>query len=172
MQVYIYGGQAHITPIAMRTLEGFQIASPGTRFVLVAARFNSLVIEPLIRGAEDALLRHGVSGEDITLVRVPGAWEIPWACRHVAASGKADAIVALGAVVRGATPHFDYVASEVAKGVSQVSASTGVIITFGVLTTDTMDQALERAGGKAGNKGADAALAALEMVSLRAVLGA
>jgi 6,7-dimethyl-8-ribityllumazine synthase len=156
----------------MKTLEGFHIASPGARFFLVAARFNDLVIEPLIRAAEDTLRRHGVSVDDITLVRVPGAWEIPWACRHIAESGKADAIIALGAVVRGATPHFDYVASEVAKGVAQVSSSTGVIVTFGVLTTDTMDQAFERAGGKAGNKGADAALAALEMVSLRGVLGA
>jgi 6,7-dimethyl-8-ribityllumazine synthase len=156
----------------MKTLEGFHIVSPGARFFLVAARFNDLVIGPLISGAQDTLRRHGVSEDDITLVRVPGAWEIPWACRHIAQSGKADAIVALGAVVRGATPHFEYVASEVAKGVAQVSFSTGVIATFGVLTTDTMDQAFERASGKAGNKGADAALAALEMVSLRGVLGA
>jgi 6,7-dimethyl-8-ribityllumazine synthase len=119
-----------------------------------------------------ALVRHGVNADDITLVRVPGAWEIPWACRRIAESGKADAIVALGAVVRGATPHFDYVASGVANGVSAVTSSTGVIVSFGVLTTNTMEEALDRAGGKAGNKGADAALAALEMVSLRAVLGA
>jgi 6,7-dimethyl-8-ribityllumazine synthase len=156
----------------MKTLEGFQVSSPGARFVLVASRFNSLVVEPLISGAADALRRHGVSDEDITLVRVPGSWEIPWVCRRIAESGKADAIVALGAVVRGSTPHFDYVASEVAKGVAQVSMQTGVIVTFGVLTTDTMEQALDRAGGKSGNKGADAALAALEMVSLRGVLGA
>ena len=155
----------------MKTLEGFQIASPGARFFLVASRFNDLVIEPLIKGAEDALRRHGVSVDDITLVRVPGAWEIPWACRHIAQSGKADAIIALGAVVRGSTPHFDYVAGEVAKGVAQVSLQTDVIVTFGVLTTDTMEQAFDRAGGKAGNKGADAALAALELVSLRGVLG-
>lgn len=156
----------------MKTLEGYLIANPGTRFVLVAARFNGLIVEPLIRGAEDALVRHGVSSDDITLVRVPGAWEIPWACRRVAESGKADAIVALGAVVRGATPHFDYVAGEVSKGVAAVSSATGVIIGFGVLTTDTFEQAVDRAGGKAGNKGAEAALAALEMVSLRGVLGA
>lgn len=160
------------SPAAMKILEGFQVNSPGARFTLVASRFNDLVVEPLIRGAEDALRRHGVSDDDITLVRVPGAWEIPWACRRIAESGKSDAIVALGAVVRGSTPHFDYVASEVAKGVAQVSLQTGVIATFGVLTTDTLDQALERAGGKAGNKGADAALAALELVSLRGVLGA
>lgn len=156
----------------MKILEGFQLASPGARFVLVAARFNALVVEPLIAGAADALRRHGVKDDDVTLVRVPGAWEIPWACRQIASTGKADAIIALGAVVRGATPHFDYVASEVAKGVAQVSASTGIIATFGVLTTDTLDQAIERAGGKSGNKGADAALAALELVSLRNVLGA
>jgi 6,7-dimethyl-8-ribityllumazine synthase len=155
----------------MKTLEGFLIASPGTRFVLVAARFNDLIVERLIAGAEDALVRHGVSTDDITLVRVPGAWEIPWACRKIAERGTADAIVALGAVVRGATPHFDYVAGEVAKGVGSVSATSGVIVTFGVLTTDTFEQAIDRAGGKVGNKGADAALAALELVSLRAVLG-
>jgi 6,7-dimethyl-8-ribityllumazine synthase len=155
----------------MKTLEGFPIASPGARFVLVASRFNELVVEALVRGAHDTLRRHGINEDDITLVRVPGAWEIPWACRHAASSGKADAIVALGAVIRGGTPHFDYVASAVATGVAQVSSSTGVIATFGVLTTDTLEQALERAGGKSGNKGADAALAALEMVSLRGVLG-
>jgi len=159
----------------MKTLEGSPIAAPGLRLWLVAARFNSLVVEPLIHGAQDALVRHGVKAADITLVRVPGAWEIPWACRQIAstsgAAGKADAIVALGAVVRGNTPHFDYVAGEVSKGVAQVTMSTGMIIGFGVLTTDTMEQALERAGGKAGNKGADAALVALEMVSLRAALG-
>jgi 6,7-dimethyl-8-ribityllumazine synthase len=163
----------------MKTLEGSPIAAPGLRLWLVAARFNSLVVEPLIHGAQDALVRHGVKAADITLVRVPGAWEIPWACRQIASTsgsnpggaGKADAIVALGAVVRGNTPHFDYVAGEVSKGVAQVTMSTGMIIGFGVLTTDTMEQALERAGGKAGNKGADAALTALEMVSLRAALG-
>jgi len=155
----------------MKTLEGSPIATPGLRLWLVASRFNALVVEPLIRGAEDALLRHGVTAANLTLVRVPGAWEIPWACRQIASGGKVDAIVALGAVVRGNTPHFDYVAGEVAKGVAQVSLNTGVIVSFGVLTTDTMDQALERAGGKAGNKGADAALTALEMLSLRAALG-
>jgi 6,7-dimethyl-8-ribityllumazine synthase len=159
----------------MKTLEGSPIAAPGLRLWLVASRFNALVVEPLIHGAQDALVRHGVKAADITLVRVPGAWEIPWTCQQIATAGghhgKADAIVALGAVVRGNTPHFDYVAGEVAKGVAQVTMNTGMIIGFGVLTTDTMEQALERAGGKAGNKGADAALTALEMVSLRAALG-
>ena len=155
----------------MKTLEGSLIAKSGLKVCLVASRFNALVVEPLIRGAEDALTRHGVKGDDITLVRVPGAWEIPWACRQIASAGKVDVIVALGAVVRGSTPHFDYVAGEVAKGVAQVSMSSGVIVTLGVLTTDTMEQALDRAGGKAGNKGADAALAALELASLRSALG-
>ena len=155
----------------MKIVEGSPVAKPGLRVALVASRFNSLIVEPLVSGARDALCRHGVKDDDITLVRVPGAWEIPWACRQLASGGKVDAIVALGAVVRGSTPHFDYVAGEVAKGVSQVSQATGLIVTFGVLTTDTMDQALDRAGGKAGNKGADAALAALEMLSLRAAFG-
>lgn len=156
----------------MKTFEGSPIAVAGARFCLVASRFNDLIVEPLVRGAEGALRSHGVSAADITLVRVPGAWEIPWACRQVAELRKPDAIIALGAVVRGSTPHFDYVAGEVAKGVAQVSAAMGVIATFGVLTTDTMEQALDRAGGKAGNKGADAALAALQLVSLRAALAA
>src|SRR5688572_18587374 len=149
------GAPAPKRAVNMTTLEGFLVASPGARFCLVAARFNSIVVEPLVQGARDALRRHNVSEADITLVRVPGAWEIPWACRQIAESGKADAIIALGAVVRGSTPHFDYVASEVAKGVAQVSMSSGVIVTFGVLTTDTLDQAIDRAGGKVGNKGAD-----------------
>ncbi len=157
----------------MKTIEGSLVARPGLRFCLVASRFNEVVVQPLIAGAADALRRHGV--EDLTLVRVPGAWEIPWACRQIAEAGvggkKVDAIVALGAVIRGSTPHFEYVAGEVAKGVSQVSSSTGLIISFGVLTTETMEQAVDRAGGKAGNKGADAALTALELVSLRAALG-
>jgi len=156
----------------MKTFEGSPIAIAGARFCLVASRFNALVVEALVRGAEGALLSHGVSGADITLVRVPGAWEIPWASRQVIELLKPDAIIALGAVVRGSTPHFDYVAGEVAKGVSQISAASGVIATFGVLTTDTLEQALDRAGGKAGNKGADAALAALELVSLRRALAA
>ena len=155
----------------MKIVEGSPVAKPGLRVGLVASRFNSLVVEALVSGARDALCRHGVKDDDITLLRVPGAWEIPWACRQLANTGKVDAIVALGAVVRGSTPHFDYVAGAAANGVSQVSQATGLVVTFGVLTTDTMEQALDRAGGKAGNKGADAALAALELVSLRAALG-
>lgn len=156
----------------MKIIEGALTAPAGSQFTIVAARFNDLIIERLISGAVDSLRRHGVADDDITVVRVPGAWEIPLACKQVATKLAPAAIIALGAVVRGSTPHFDYVCSEVAKGVTQVSLSTGVIATFGVLTTDTMNQALDRAGGKAGNKGVEAALAALEMVSLKANLGA
>lgn len=156
----------------MQTLEGSLVNQSSTRIALVASRFNARVVDALVSGAQDALLRHGVAIEQLTLVRVPGAWEIPWACQRLAQTQRADAIVALGAVVRGSTPHFDYVCSEVTKGVAQVTASTGLIATLGVLTTDTLEQALERAGGKAGNKGAEAALAALELLSLAATLGA
>jgi 6,7-dimethyl-8-ribityllumazine synthase len=155
----------------MKTIEGLLVPTASARIALVASRFNSLVVDGLIAGARDALVRHGVSEEQLTLVRVPGAWEIPWACRKLAESGRVEAIVAIGAVVRGATPHFDYVAAEVTKGVAQVGLSTGVLTTLGVLTTDTLEQALERAGGKAGNKGAEAALAALELLSLGSALG-
>lgn len=156
----------------MNIIQGALSAPSGSKFTIVAARFNDLIIERLISGAVDTLQRHGVPDDHITLVRVPGAWEIPWACRKVAEKQAPSAIVSLGAVVRGSTPHFEYVCSEVAKGVNQVSLTTGVITTFGVLTTDTMNQALDRAGGKAGNKGVEAALAALEMVSLEAALNA
>jgi 6,7-dimethyl-8-ribityllumazine synthase len=156
----------------MKTIEGLQVASNSARVCIVASRFNSLVVEPLIAGARDALVRHGLGDDQITLVRVPGAWEIPWAVAQVAQQKRADAVIALGAVIRGSTPHFDYVAGEVAKGVAQVSLATGIPTTFGVLTTDTMDQAVERAGGKAGNKGAEAAVSALELLSLRAALEA
>lgn len=156
----------------MNIIQGALTAPAGSKFTIVAARFNDLIIDRLISGAVDTLQRHGVPDNQITLVRVPGAWEIPWACRKVAEKQMPSAIISLGAVVRGSTPHFDYVCSEVAKGVNQVSLTTGVISTFGVLTTDTMNQALDRAGGKAGNKGVEAALAALEMVSLEASLSA
>jgi 6,7-dimethyl-8-ribityllumazine synthase len=153
-----------------RTLEGGLIPAADTRFALVAARFNAFIVERLVEGALDALHRHGVSDDRITLVRVPGSWEIPLACSLLAKSGKVDAIVALGCVIRGATAHFDYVAGEVSTGVSGVSMQTQVPIAFGVLTTDTIEQAIERAGTKAGNKGFDAALCAIEMVSLGKVL--
>jgi 6,7-dimethyl-8-ribityllumazine synthase len=145
----------------------------GARFALVASRFNAFIVERLVEGALDALRRHGVSDDRITLVRVPGSWEIPFACARLARSGSVDAIVALGCVIRGATAHFDYVAGAAANGISSVAMETRVPIAFGVLTTDTIEQAIERAGTKAGNKGFDAALTAIEMVSLgKALAGA
>ena len=148
-----------------KTLEG-KISAEGYRFGLVASRFNDFITGHLLEGALDALRRHGAEEEGLTLVRVPGAFEIPLAAKKLAASGRFDAIVCLGAVIRGATPHFDYVAGEVAKGVAAASLESGVPIAFGVLTTDTIEQAIERAGTKAGNKGFDAACAAIEMANL------
>ncbi|RDS82483.1 6,7-dimethyl-8-ribityllumazine synthase [Dyella psychrodurans] len=149
----------------MNTIEG-DFATPKGRFAIVAGRFNGFVVEPLVAGARDALVRHGVKDDAIDLIRVPGAWEIPQAAHKLAHSGKYAAVVALGAVIRGATPHFDYVAGECCKGLAQASYGSGVPVAFGVLTTDTIEQAIERSGTKAGNKGADAAIAALEMVNL------
>jgi 6,7-dimethyl-8-ribityllumazine synthase len=147
-------------------LEGNLIVPPGARFALVVSRFNAFVVESLVGGAKDTLVRHGADPRNITVVRVPGAWETPTAVLRVARSGRFDAIIALGAVIRGGTPHFDYVAGEVSKGVAQAAMQTGAVITFGVMTTDTIEQAVERSGTKAGNKGAEAAMAAIEMVSL------
>jgi len=147
-------------------VEGTLIAPSGARFTIVASRFNDFIVDRLIAGATDALVRHGVEPGRITLVRVPGSFEIPIACSKIASKGKADAIIALGCVIRGATPHFDHVAGEVSKGVASVSLSTGVPIAFGVLTTDSIEQAVERAGSKMGNKGWDSAISAIEMVSL------
>lgn len=149
----------------IKTLEGgFR---PGSlRFCLVVSRWNSFIVDHLEQGAIDALSRHGVENTNITIVRVPGAFEIPLAMQKIAAKGSFDALIALGAIIRGGTPHFDYVASECVKGISQVGLSSGLPIGFGVLTTDTIEQAIERAGTKAGNKGAEAALSALEMANL------
>jgi 6,7-dimethyl-8-ribityllumazine synthase len=133
---------------------------------VVAARFNEFVVEPLMRGALDALKRHGVLDKQIEIVRVPGAFEMPIVVRKLALSQRYDAIITLGAVIRGETPHFDYVAGECAGGIARVALETGVPVAFGVLTTDTVDQAMDRAGGKAGNKGADCALVAIEMANL------
>lgn len=154
----------------MKIIEGDFAAAPG-RYALVAARFNGFVVESLVAGARDVLLRHGVKDGSIELVRVPGAWELAPVVGKLAASGRYAAIVALGAVIRGATPHFDFVAGECAKGLARVAADSGVPVAFGVLTTDSIEQAIERAGTKAGNKGADAAMAALEMASLYRQLG-
>ncbi len=154
----------------MHIIEG-DFTAPRGRFAIVAGRFNGFVVEPLIAGARDALLRHGVADEAIELVRVPGAWEIAPVVQRLARSGKYAAVIALGAVIRGATPHFDYVAGECAKGLAKVALDGDVPVAFGVLTTDSIEQAIERAGTNAGNKGADAALAALEMASLYGKLG-
>lgn len=152
-------------------LEGNLTAPSGARFAIVSARFNSFIVERLESGALDALRRHGGDDENALVVRVPGAWEIPLACKQLAMRGDIDAIVTLGAVIRGSTPHFDYVAGEVAKGVAHVSLEFGLPIIFGVLTTDSIEQAVERAGTKAGNKGFDAMVGAIEMVSLASVIG-
>lgn len=149
----------------MKTLEGKLIGS-GLKFGLVAARFNEFIVSKLVSGAEDLLVRHGVDPEDITLAWVPGAFEIPLIAQQMAASGRYDAVICLGAVIRGSTSHYDHVCAEVSKGVAQAGLSTGRPVIFGVVTTDTLEQAIERAGTKAGNKGADAAAAAIEMANL------
>ena len=146
-------------------IEG-HLDAKGLKVALVASRWNDLVTSRLIEGALDGLVRHGADEKHLALVRVPGSFELPQAAAKIAASGRYDAVVALGCLVRGETPHFDLLAAEAAKGLAQAAVSSGVPVIFGVLTCDTMDQALDRAGGKAGNKGWDAALAAIEMVSL------
>ncbi len=140
------------------------------RFAIVASRFNGRLVEEMVRGAIDALHRHGVSIDDVRLVRVPGAWEIPLALDRLASSGRFDGLIAIGLVIRGETPHFDYVCSRAAQGAGGVCDRTGLPVGFGILTCDTSDQARERCGGKAGNKGWEAAMAALEMVSLLAAI--
>ena len=150
----------------MKSIEGALVVPSGAKFAIVGSRFNAFIVERLIEGAVDAIVRHGGDAQNISVVRVPGSWEIPLVCQRLAKSGKLDAVVAVGAVIRGATPHFDHVANEVSKGVAQASLASGVPIAFGVLTTDSIEQAVERAGTKAGNKGFDAALAAIEMVTL------
>ncbi|HEY3818066.1 MAG TPA: 6,7-dimethyl-8-ribityllumazine synthase [Polyangiaceae bacterium] len=152
--------------MSARTIEGNLIVPKGARFAVVASRFNHFVVDRLVEGALDALVRHGADAKDVTLVRVPGAFELPLVVRRLAASKKVDAVIALGAVIRGATPHFDYVAGEAAKGLGAVAATSDVPVAFGVLTTETIEQAVERAGTKQGNKGWDAAVSAIEMVSL------
>ncbi|MDC1087816.1 6,7-dimethyl-8-ribityllumazine synthase [Litorivicinus sp.] len=149
----------------MQMIEGQYTEADG-RYAIVVARFNQFVVDSLVEGAVDALVRHGVDEDNITVIRVPGAYEIPLAAQAVAEKGDVDAIIALGAVIRGSTPHFDYVAGESASGLNKVQMDTGVPCAFGVLTVDTIEQAIERAGTKAGNKGAEAALVAIEMVSV------
>ena len=151
--------------MTLKTIEG-ELQVRNARFCVVVSRFNSFVVESLLDGAVDALKRHGAAEADITVVRVPGAFEMPLALEKIAAKGEYDAIIALGAVIRGGTPHFDFVAGECVKGLAQVTLKHAIPIAFGVLTTDTIEQAIERAGTKAGNKGAEAALSAVEMVNL------
>jgi 6,7-dimethyl-8-ribityllumazine synthase len=147
----------------MKSIEG-RLDAKGLRVTIVASRFNDFIVERLIGGAVDYLVRHGCDAKDIDLVRVPGAFEMPLVCKRLAARGNCNGIVAVGAVIRGSTPHFDFVANEAVKGIAQVSLESGLPIGFGLLTTDTLEQAIERAGSKAGNKGAEAAAAMLETV--------
>lgn len=149
----------------IKTFEG-DLTVKGARFALLASRFNSFIVDSLVSGAIDALTRHGADEKLIHLVRVPGAFEMPLAAQRLAAKKEYDAIIALGAVIRGGTPHFEYVAGECTKGLAQVSSSYNVPVAFGVLTVDTIEQAIERAGTKAGNKGVEAAMSAIEMVNL------
>ena len=149
----------------MKVLEG-KVVADGAKIGIVAARFNEFIVSKLISGARDGLVRHNVEDDDITLAWVPGAFEIPVMAKKMAESGKYDAVICLGAVIRGATSHYDYVCAEVSKGIASVSLETGVPVMFGVVTTDNIEQAIERAGTKAGNKGYDVACSAIEMVNL------
>jgi 6,7-dimethyl-8-ribityllumazine synthase len=150
-------------------IEG-HLQGQGSKIGIVVARFNSFISEKLLEGAIDSLVRSGVSDSDIDVARVPGAFEIPLAAQYMGRSGKYDAVICLGAVIRGATPHFEYVSGEVAKGTAQVMLDAGIPVLFGVLTTETIEQAIERSGSKAGNKGSEVAVAALEMINLLASL--
>ena len=149
----------------MKIIEGKLTKAKGMKIAIVAARFNEFVVSRLIEGARDALLRHDVQEDDITLCWVPGSFEIPLAAKKMAESGKYSAVIALGAVIRGETSHYDYVCAEVSKGIAQASLSSGVPVMFGILTTDTIEQAVDRAGTKSGNKGYDCAMGAIEMVN-------
>lgn len=154
----------------IKTYEG-ELIIRGARFAIIASRFNSFVVESLVEGAIDALKRHGAEDKDIDLIRIPGAFEMPLVAQRIAAKKQYDAIIALGAVIRGGTPHFEYVAGECTKGLATVSSSHDVPVAFGVLTVDTIEQAIERAGTKAGNKGVEAAMSAIEMVNLLKAIG-
>jgi 6,7-dimethyl-8-ribityllumazine synthase len=153
----------------MNTYEG-KLLAEGFRFGLVASRFNEMIVRRLVAGALDALKRHGASEDQIDMVWVPGSFELPLAAQRMAESGRYDAVICLGAVIRGATPHFEYVAAEAAKGIAKVGLDAGLPVIYGVLTADTIEQAIERAGTKAGNRGVDAAVSAIEMVSLLRIL--
>ncbi|MGD9151090.1 MAG: 6,7-dimethyl-8-ribityllumazine synthase [Desulfobacterales bacterium] len=153
-----------------KTLEA-HLNAEGKKFALVVSRFNDFITDKLLSGAQDALVRSGAKDNDIQIVKVPGAFEIPLVAKKMATQKKVNAIICLGAVIRGATPHFDYVSAEVSKGIAQVSLESGVPIIFGIVTTDTIEQAIERAGTKAGNKGWSAAMAAVEMANLLEIVG-
>ncbi len=153
-----------------RVIEGGLVVPKGAAFAIVASRFNHFIVDRLVEGAVDALVRHGAQTEKVTIVRVPGAWELPLIAQRLAGTGKVNAVVALGAVIRGATSHFDFVAGEAAGGLAAAAHASAVPIVFGVLTTETIEQAIERAGTKAGNKGWDAAVTAIEMVALARAL--
>ncbi|MDY3971580.1 MAG: 6,7-dimethyl-8-ribityllumazine synthase [Clostridia bacterium] len=149
----------------MKVIEGVY-SGEGLKIGIIASRFNEFITSKLVSGAEDCLKRHGVADDDMSVAWVPGAFEIPVIAKRMASSGKYDAVICVGAVIRGATSHYDYVCSEVSKGIAAVSLETGIPVLFGILTTDTIEQAIERAGTKAGNKGTDCAMSALEMVNL------
>lgn len=149
----------------MKKYEG-NLTANGKKFAIVASRFNEFIVNKLVSGAEDAFIRHGVNNDDISLVWVPGAFEIPLTAQKLAKSGKYDAVVCLGTVIRGATSHYDYVCNEVSKGIASVGLNTSIPVIFGIVTTENIEQAIERAGTKAGNKGFDAAVSAIEMVNL------
>ncbi len=146
----------------MKIIEG-KLQADGLKFGIVVSRFNEFITSKLLEGALDALIRHGAKESDIQIVRVPGSFEIPLVAKKMAQTGKFNAIICLGTLIRGATPHFDYIAAEVSKGIAQVCLETGIPVSFGVITTDTIEQAIERAGSKSGNKGWDAAIVAIEM---------
>lgn len=154
-----------------RTYEGNLVAAPGAAFAVCVSRFNGFITDELLKGAQDALVRHGVAAEHIDVYRCPGTWELVPVVRRAAASNRYAGVIALGAVIRGGTPHFEYVSSEVAKGIGAVTAHASCAVTFGVLTCDTVEQAVDRAGVKAGNKGAEAAVACIELVNLYAAMG-
>jgi len=148
-----------------KTYEGRLLAA-GLKFGLVVSRWNSFITERMLAGAMDALVRHGASGDDIDVARVPGTWEIPVVASRMAQSGRYHAIVCIGCLIRGETPHFDYLAAEVTKGIAQIGLQTGIPVTYGIITVENLEQAIDRAGAKAGNKGAEAAMAAIEMADL------
>lgn len=154
----------------MKTTAGNLVCGKGRRFGLVVSRWNDFFVEKMLGGAIDTLVRHGADEKNLHVVRVPGAWEIPVAVKHLLASGTVDGVVALGCLIRGSTPHFDYISGEVTKGLGRLSLDTGIPVTYGVITVENLDQAIERSGSKAGNKGGEAAASLIEMVELIAQL--